>query len=105
MLSAAAILLIFAVARITRALVFDKFPPAQWIRDKWDSKTADSGWNELFHCSFCMGIWVALPFVVITAGLTFGWAVFLTLAGLWWVFLAWMAVGYLAGIIVATEWG
>lgn len=99
------LLIVFTSARLTRVLVFDDFPPAAWIRVQWDSRTAGSGWNELFHCPYCMGVWVALPVTVLAVGFTLGWGVFGTILGLWWVFCAWMAVAYLSGIIVATNWG
>lgn len=102
---AAALALILASARLTRAIVFDDFPPSKWIRDRWDAKTGGTGWNELFHCPYCMGVWVSLPLTVLTVGLTLGWGVFGSILVIWWVFLAWMAVAYLSGIIVATNWG
>lgn len=101
----AAIVAVWASARLTRLVTFDSFPPIQWIRDQWDARTSESGWNELLHCAYCFGTWAALPIVVIFAGMLFGWGVFLTLAGVWWVFCSWLAVGYLAGIIVAQDWG
>jgi hypothetical protein len=101
----AVIALVFASARLTRVIVFDDYPPSRWVRNKWDQYTATSGWNELFHCPYCMGVWVALPLVVLAAGLTLGWGIFGTLVGLFWLVCAWLAVAYLSGIIVATNWG
>lgn len=94
-----------AVARLTRNLTFDNFPPAAAYRTLVARIAGDTPWLELATCSYCLGIWVALPFVVVAAGLLFGFAIFATLAGVFWVFCAWMTVGYLAGIIVATNWG
>ena len=101
----AVLALIFASARLTRAVVFDDFPPSKWIRLKWDNLTVGTGWNELFHCPYCMGIWIALPLTVLAVGFTLGWSVFGGILGIFWVFLAWMTVAYLSGIIVATNWG
>lgn len=101
----AALLVILATARVTRSLVFDDFPPTMRIRAWWDLKTGDSAWNELFHCPYCMGFWIALPAVVLTSGFLFGWGLFATIAGIFWVLCGWFAVGYLAGIIVASNWG
>lgn len=102
---AAGLAVILASARITRNIVFDDFPPTAAIRRWWDSKTADNGWNSLFHCGYCMGFWVSAPFTVLATGLTVGWGVFETLSGIFWVICAWFAVGYLSGIIVASDWG
>lgn len=102
---AAFFLVVFAVARATRALVFDDFPPVVRLRGWWDGKTIGSGWNELFHCPYCLGFWLALPAVVLASGFLFGWGLFLTLAGVFWVLCGWFTVGYLAGIIVASNWG
>lgn len=98
-------LLTMATARVVRAITFDDFPPAAKLRDWWDGKTIGSGWNELFHCAYCMGVWVALPAVVLAVGVTFGWGVFLTVGGVFWALCGWLAVGYLSGIIVASNWG
>lgn len=99
------IIVVFASARMTRMLTFDDFPPAKFIRDHWDARTLDSGWNELFHCPYCMGIWVSLPFTVLGVAILFGWGAFTTLTGAFLAFCAWMTVGYLNGIIVGSNWG
>ncbi len=94
-----------ATARLTRAIVFDDFPPSQWVRDRWDDKTHDSGWNELFHCGYCMGIWVGLPVTALTVAAIEGWDVFASWQGVILALFAWMGVSYVAGIIVASDWG
>lgn len=101
----AAVVLIFAVARVIRLITFDSFPPVQYLRDRWDLKTNESGWNELFHCGFCAGFWVSLVMTPIAVGSVLGWGVFASFTGLLWVFLGVLAVGYIAAIIVATNWG
>lgn len=102
---AAFIVVTGAVARLTRNLTFDNFPPAAMYRRLVERIANGTAWGELATCPYCLGIWVALPFTVIAAGLLFGWAIFGTLVGVFFVFCAWMTVGYLAGIIVATNWG
>lgn len=94
-----------AVARLTRLVTYDDYPPVKWLRDKWDAKTGESGWNEMLHCGYCFAPWIALPIVVIFVGLMFGWAVFASIIGIWWVFCSILAVGYSAAIIVGTNWG
>lgn len=101
----AAIGLVLAVSRVVRLVTFDDFPPMARIREAWDVKTAGSAWNELLHCPYCFGYWASGPAVILAAGFLFGWPVLLTMAGIFWVLVAWFAVGYLAGIIVASNWG
>lgn len=43
-----------ATARVARLVIFDVYPPAAWVRSKWDDLTHESGWNPLFHCAYCL---------------------------------------------------
>lgn len=98
---------VLSVARLSRLLVIDKFPPIKHFRDKYEERTDGTGWQWLALCAFCMAPWVAL--------LVMGWGM---LAGvypgveagqgdtakfLWWSFNGWMAVSYLAGSYVARD--
>jgi hypothetical protein len=97
---AASVIAVLAAARLTRLFVWDAYPPTAWLRSKWDARTEDSDWNLLLHCGYCFGMYVAL-FVM-------GWgAVDLYLGdGLhlaWWVFHGWLAMSYLAAIVMAYD--
>jgi len=101
----AALLCVAASARLTRLLTQDMYPPAMWLRDRWDARTEESDWNLLLHCHWCLAPWVALPLVV---------ASYFALADhrsdfhpwhLLWGFMAWMAVSYLASWIVNNDEG
>lgn len=94
---------IISAARITRLTVYDKFPPAQWIRDKYLDATDGSGWGLLALCGFCMSFWIT--------GLIVGWGL---LAGVydyehstesivWWIVNGIFAASYLAATYIAND--
>jgi undecaprenyl pyrophosphate phosphatase UppP len=84
-----------SVARLTRLLTQDSFPPAAWVRSKWDQITDDGPWSTLVHCPFCMSMWIAIPVIL------WGWLSNLHIS--WWLFNGWMAVSYLAAIVVMND--
>lgn len=92
---AAAVISVIASARLTRLVVWDKFPPSVWVRTKWDALTNDGSWSALAHCGYCFGMWAAL-FTVGTGYLS-NWH------EVWWVFNGWLAVSYLAATYVAYD--
>lgn len=96
---------VFAVGRITRLVTYDVYPPTKWIRDKWDAKTGESGWNELLHCPYCFAPYVSLFVVPPFAVGVFGWDVLTTFLGLWWVGCSTLAVAYVAASFVASDLG
>jgi len=93
--AAAALVAVLAVARLTKLLTEDTWPPAAWLRGKWVDRFNDSSWAELFICPFCMAPWVA---VLVLAT---GWISDLHPA--WWAFNGWLAVSYVAAIVVAYD--
>jgi hypothetical protein len=93
--AAAVIVGILSVARLTRLLTQDTFPPAVWFRMKWDDYTDESGWNTLLHCHWCLAPWLTLPI-----GL-WGWLTDLQTA--WWVFNGWLAAAYVASMVVERD--
>lgn len=84
-----------SAARLTRLVVWDSYPPSAWLRAKWDSITNDGPWSTLAHCGYCFGLW-ASGFVVL-------WGYLSDLHWSWWLFNGWMAVGYLAAIVMAYD--
>lgn len=86
---------VLAVGRLTRLLVDDTWPPVMWWRGKWDGWTQTSGWNELFHCGWCISVWIALPWTL--------WAWLSDLHWSWWVVSLWLAVAYAAAIVNARD--
>ena len=92
---AASLVAVLSVGRLARLLTEDTWPPAVWIRSRWVGWTAGTGWDELFVCPFCMAPWVAV--FVLGAGY------FSDLHFLWWAFNGWLAVSYVAAMIVARD--
>jgi len=92
---AAFILAVVASARLTRLVVWDKYPPTAWLRIKWDTITDDGEWSVLAHCGYCFGLWAAL-FVV-------GWGWLSDLHWSWWLFCGWLTVGYFAAMTMAYD--
>lgn len=92
---AAVIVCTLSAARLTRLITQDSFPPAVWFRIKWDDITGESGWNTLLHCHWCMAPWMVLPLGA------WGWLSNLHVS--WWVFNLWLAVSYIASMIVERD--
>lgn len=92
---AAVIIGTLSAARLTRLITQDSFPPAVWLRIKWDDLTGESGWNTLFHCHWCMAPWMTLPIGV------WGWLSDLHIS--WWVFNGWLAAAYVVAMIVERD--
>lgn len=100
---------IISSARITRLAVYDKFPPAQWIRDKYLDATDGSGWGLLALCGYCMSFWVT-GVIMIWADLAgaldrepaFGWSGDTSIP-VWWLFNGLFAMSYLAAWFVAND--
>lgn len=100
---------IISAARITRVLVYDKFPPAAWVRDKYLDATDGSGWGLLALCGYCMSFWVTAALVVWAdlAGVfdrepAFGWSGDLSVP-IWWLINGVFAMSYLAATYIAND--
>ena len=80
-----------AVARLTRLVVDDDFPPIVWFRKVWDRALNGSSWSTLIECPFCTA-----PYF---AAFSIGWATLTHLHWSWWLFHGWLAVSYLAAMV------
>lgn len=89
---AAAIVGILASARLTRLLVAEDYPPAVWLRMKWDTITKDGEWSKIVHCPWC-----ASPYI---SAILLAWGVLSRLHWSWWVFCGWLAGSYIASWVV-----
>jgi len=83
---------VISVARLTRLLVIDSYPPVAWVRNKWREITNDGPWSELVDCPYCAAPWFALPILA--------WAYLSDLHASWWIFNGWLAAAYVAAYIV-----
>lgn len=99
---------VLSTARITRLAVYDKFPPVQWIRDKYLDATDGSGWGLLALCGYCMSFWITLLIV--------GWGLLAGVyetgpfertadigAPVWWIVNGILAMSYLAATYIAND--
>lgn len=114
----AAVVGMIAVARATRLITSDAYPPARALRVWWWNQTAGkggwrAGWAMLLvdpddpegsGCPFC--------FAPYAAALDLGWALWAgapagggwgTWAGWWWAVNVWAAGSYLAAMLVARD--
>lgn len=98
---AAVLVAVFGVGRLTRVLTYDSFPPAAWIRAKWETVTADKAsgrpgeWGKLATCFWCATPWIMLVCI--------GWGLLSSLHWSWWLFWGWLALSYLASIVIARD--
>lgn len=108
---AVAVVIVISSARLTRLATYDKFPPVQYVRNKyadWTDKTDQRrSWQLLAFCAYCASFWIT-AFVVVWADLAgifdaepaFGdsW-----MAPAWWFFNGSMAASYLAAVFMIHD--
>lgn len=92
---AAVLVAVVGTARLTRLLVFDTYPPAAWVRSRWEAITNDGPWATLVNCGYCAAPWIAV--------ITIAWAWATSLHWSWWLFYGWLSLSYLAAIVVAWD--
>lgn len=92
---AASLVAVLGIARIIRLVVFDDFPPSVWFRTKWEDLTNNGPWVKLVECGFCLA-----PYVTAAS---MAWAYFSDLHWSWWLFHGWLALAYVAPIIVSYD--
>ena len=82
-----------AVARLTRLVTSDKITVAlrQWVVRKWGASSMPS---YLFHCSWCMSLWISIPVMPVAALFPNRWVI---------AILAIPAASYLAGFLANRE--
>lgn len=86
---------VLAVARFTRLIVDDDFPPTAAIRDWYIVKTGEGKWSDLVQCPFCFATWPGL------LNLLVAWLS--DLAVWWWLPNIWFAGIYLAAMVVVRD--
>lgn len=90
------ILLALGAARLTRLIVHDVYPPMLWLRVQYLRRLPDnSEWGKLVECHYC-----ASPYVVAGLG---AWGYFTDLQLAWWLVVGWLAVTYVAAIVVSYD--
>lgn len=100
LLLAAAATSFVAVGRFTRLVVYDKYPPSMWLRERY-TKAVPERWAGLASCPFCLAPWAQL------ASLMWAWLGGLNpetwSGGLWWLTHLWFALSYLAAMLVVRD--
>ena len=86
---------VLAVARFTRLVVDDDFPPVAAIRDWYIVKTNEGKWSDLVQCPFCFATWPGL------INLALAWVS--DLAWWWWFPNLWFAGTYLAAMVTGRD--
>lgn len=100
-LAAAAVLSVLAVARVTRLVVFDDYPPVVYLRQRYRQLVGYGAWEGLVTCPFCFAPWAMLASVL--------WAWFGGLdpsswsGGLWWLGHLWFGLAYAASMVVVRD--
>lgn len=115
-LLAAFLLGVIAVARATRLVLHDHYPPAEAVRRWWWNQTvAKDDWRAPWHlllvgedptkpgCPFCLAPYLAA--VTLAVAIAGGvWSPDLgTLGGWWWVLAVWAAGSYLSAMFVLRD--
>lgn len=90
-----AVVTVLSVARLTRLLTWDSFPPSIWVRTKFDDLTKDGKWSLLVHCGYCFSVWAA--FGVVLWGYWSDWNTF------WWIVNGSLAAAYVGAIVMAND--
>lgn len=105
----AVLVIVLGVGRLARIVTYDAYPPAIWWRERWTRMTGSftedtkewvpGPWTKLFTCFWCFTPWlmlIAIGWFVL--GLWVAW-----IAVVWWFFWSWLALSYVASMILARD--
>jgi len=90
----AAVVAVLAVARFTRLIVDDDYPPTRWLTERF-VRLVPEKWGVLVECSWCTSPYVAAIIV--------GWAWATDLHWSWWFVNSIAALSWLAGFMNARD--
>lgn len=96
---AIAVVTVLSVARITRLVTWDSFPPSAWLRARWDTITHDGSWSILAHCGYCFAVWAA--FGVVLWGYWCDWDG--AWGTVWWIVNGSLAASYVGAIVMSFD--
>lgn len=102
---AVAVVTVVSASRITRLATVDKFPPARWVRDKYEDLTDGSDWQWLMFCGYCFSFWATLLVVgwADLSGVFDGEPVADWMTPAWWLVNGTLAASYLAAVFMAND--
>lgn len=96
----AVLVAILGAGRLARLITHDTFPPAAALRQLWTN--AMKGHEDWVILAFCF--WCATPWIMLVA---IGWFLLsiniVWIAWAWWLFWGWLALSYVASMIVARD--
>lgn len=96
----AVLVAILGAGRLARLITHDVFPPAAALRNMWTRIVQNHDqWSVLFFCFWCLTPWimlVCLGWFLLTINIAW-------IAWTWWLFWGWLALSYVASIIVARD--
>lgn len=113
----AAVVGVLGVARLTRLITSDAYPPMARLRDRWkvltgvwvtdeetgDKELVDGPWTPLLTCPFCASPYLT-ALALAAAIVADVWEPDLaSLTGWWWVLAVWAAAAYGASMIVVRD--
>lgn len=90
----AAVVAVLAVARFTRLIVDDDYPPMRWATTRFQLHVPER-WGVLVECSWCTSPYVAAAVV--------GWGWASALHWSWWFVNSIAALSWLAGFMNARD--
>lgn len=96
---------VLGVARLTRIVVYDEFPPSVWLRTTVESVLSQRGpyvrlWSKIVTCWWCLAPWVALACILWWMLLIPLWIGF---AYIWWAWWGMLAAGYVATMVIVRD--
>lgn len=90
---------IFGVGRLVRVIIFDAWPPTVWLRVTWQDRFGSDGWAKILLCPWCLTPWIMAVCI--------GWFLIgnlvLWIGIVWWVIWGWLALSYVASIVIAYD--
>lgn len=89
---------VVSVARTARLLIYDEFPPIEWLRAHYLAlfdEDHPSTWSKLAECQYCI-----TPYM---AAVMLWWAWVSDLNTAWWVINGVWASSYVAAIVVSYD--
>jgi hypothetical protein len=90
----AAVVAVLSVARVTRLIVDDDYPPVQWATMKI-ANILPQKWVKLVECPWCVSPYISLVVIV--------WAWTTGLHWSWWLGNGWAALSMAAAMIVVRD--
>ena len=90
-----------ALARATRLVVDDAYPPMERIRAWYVNRTSEA-WNPLVECPWCAAPYLAVPAVAWFA-ITYHFTDWTVNTWIWWLVNGWAAASWLAAYLTLRD--